>query len=267
MKVSDHSSRLLEIRRRLGDVAAEMEKSGRLSPIIPTNIEQLVEGAVTNINSGGGGDMTTTTLLSSSLSISQPNDQQQQQQHPFAKNSKEMFIYLILESIRQEEYRSAVEYFRLAQNYLPSQFRRAATRSDELDFDIILLFVCEHIRYKHPGKQMSEHKSAHNVHIVIFFFFFFSNLQDMLVIVEPDNDELSELGQTVLGENMEISKLVDTMDRRFRGTLTQGASMTMTIMGDVDQKQQQQHTSSRSSNNNSDNGDAEEADEYAHKYT
>jgi hypothetical protein len=60
-----------------------------------------------------------------------------------------MFIYLILESIKQENYVSAIEYYKTAQKHWPNEFAR--TSNDEFDVDVILLLYCENTRLKYSS--------------------------------------------------------------------------------------------------------------------
>lgn len=94
------------------DAFREMDNSGRISPMIPINLEQ------------------------HSL---------------FNSNSKEFFIYLILESIKQENYVSAIDYYKMAQKHWPNDFARSNQHVDHIELDVILLLVCEETRMKYSS--------------------------------------------------------------------------------------------------------------------
>ncbi len=67
----------------------------------------------------------------------------------FAQNSNEMFTYLILESIKHNNFVESIEYIKSLHI-----FKGPLDRTDEhfnLSILIVLLFVCEQIRSKHPS--------------------------------------------------------------------------------------------------------------------
>ncbi len=63
-------------------------------------------------------------------------------------NFKDLVVNTILDSIKQSNYLVAIEYQKIAQNNWPDEFGK----SDEIDFDVILLLVCQNNRIKYPSK-------------------------------------------------------------------------------------------------------------------
>lgn len=109
------SNEITRLKRNLLNALRELENNGRLSPLVPVNLDQ--------------------SILNSNLET----------------NSKELFVYSILESIRQENYTSALEYFKLAQKHWPTEFNKSNQTPNDLDFDLILLLACEQARSKHSS--------------------------------------------------------------------------------------------------------------------
>jgi hypothetical protein len=108
--------------------------------------------------------------------------------HNFLPNSKELFVHLILESIRKENYPIAIECFKLAQSYWPSEFSKGG-QTDEFDIDFILFLVCENERLKNSN---------------------------MIAIIEDDDKNFNETIQTILLENIEISNVISILDKRLK---------------------------------------------------
>ena len=63
-------------------------------------------------------------------------------------NFKTLVVNTILDSVKQSNYLAAIEYQKIAQNNWPDEFGK----SEEIDFDVILLLVCQNKRNSYPSK-------------------------------------------------------------------------------------------------------------------
>lgn len=119
-KMTDLSNEMSNLKRSLMIASRELENDGRLSPMIPISLDQ------------------------SGFKKLVPS-------HCFPPNSKELFIWSILESIKQEMFTSAIEYFKLAQKHWPNDFNKTNQTPNEFDFDLILVLNCEQARQKYSS--------------------------------------------------------------------------------------------------------------------
>ena len=62
-------------------------------------------------------------------------------------NFKELVVNTILNSIKQSNYLAAIEYQKIAQINWPDEFGK----SEEVDFDVILLLICQNRRINYPS--------------------------------------------------------------------------------------------------------------------
>jgi hypothetical protein len=62
-------------------------------------------------------------------------------------NYKDLVVNTILDSIKQSNYLAAIEYQKIAQNNWPDEFGK----SEEVDFDVILLLICQNRRINYPS--------------------------------------------------------------------------------------------------------------------
>ncbi|CAF0877343.1 unnamed protein product [Brachionus calyciflorus] len=159
--LTDLSLEMSNLKRCLINASNELELNGRLSPMFPVNLED--------------------TLFNKSPSFK-----------TILPNSKEMLIYWILESIKQENYTQALEYYKIAQKNWPNDFNKNTQSVNELNFDLILVLACELARQTYSN---------------------------MIAIIEPEVDFV-EISQNVLHEIIEITNMVSSIDKKFKENIS-----------------------------------------------
>lgn len=110
------------LKKSLKAASCELEQNGRLSPMFPVDLEK--------------------TLFTKSMPFK-----------TILPNSQEIIVYFILEAIKQENYTQAIEYFKIAQKNWPNDFNKSSHTDNELEFDSILILVCEQARQKNSSNK------------------------------------------------------------------------------------------------------------------
>ncbi|RNA31261.1 furry -like protein [Brachionus plicatilis] len=159
--LTDLSVEMSNLKRCLKVASCELEQNGRLSPMFPVDLEKTLHAKSPSFK----------TIL---------------------PNSKEMIVYWILEAIRQENYTQTIEFFKIAQKNWPNDFNRSNNSDNDIEFDSILVLVCEQARQKNSN---------------------------MIAIIEPDSDFI-EISQTILQEVIEITNLVNLTDKKFKENIS-----------------------------------------------
>ena len=117
----DQSQEFTQLYKNLLESSRKYVENNRQSPIAPLNKNQLTAISVHS--------------------------------HTFAPNSKELFVHLILEAIRKENCDIAVECYKMAQTYWPTEFAKINVSSDsDFDIDFIFFLACENSRLKNSSK-------------------------------------------------------------------------------------------------------------------